>query len=135
MVPELARVLAASGKGPEQTPVISFDAAVVRAVKAAMPDLEVSFLAQWRPGHGRTPPTLDELLAVARDAGLDGLDLQAPGPYDAALVRRVHDKGLKLYVWTVNDPDLARELARLGIDGITTDRPEWLRRELSALRR
>jgi len=36
-----------------------------------------------------------------------------------------------LFTWTVKSPDVARRLAKLGINGITTDRSAWLRRELS----
>ncbi len=130
IVPELGRVLAASRKAPAQTPVIAFDLEVARAVKAAMPALEVSFLAEWRPGGGIQPPTVEELISLALGAGLDGLDLQAPGPYDAAMVAKIREAGLRLYVWTVDDPLLAAELKDLGIDGITTNRPQWLRRQL-----
>jgi glycerophosphoryl diester phosphodiesterase len=34
-------------------------------------------------------------------------------------------------VWTVNDPAVARRMAALGVDGITTDRPAWLRERLA----
>ena len=44
---------------------------------------------------------------------------------------KVKAAGLELFTWTVNSPDVASRLAKLGINGITTDRPAWLRRELS----
>jgi len=31
----------------------------------------------------------------------------------------------------VNDPKVARRMADLGVDGITTDRPGWLRERLA----
>lgn len=46
-------------------------------------------------------------------------------------MQRVRDAGLKLYVWTVDDAARAHELAALGVDGITTNRPEWLRAQLA----
>jgi len=53
--------------------------------------------------------------------------LQAFNPYvplvDAALVKRVHDAGMSLNVWTVNDPDRIAEMVELGVDGIITDVP------------
>jgi glycerophosphoryl diester phosphodiesterase len=130
IAPELARVLAASGKAPEQTAVISFDLEAARAVKEATPALEVSFLAKWRHRDGRKPPSIEELISTARGAGLDGLDLQAPGPYDDAFMAKVREAGLKLYVWTVDDPLLAKDLHALGVDGITTNRPAWLRKQI-----
>jgi len=35
-----------------------------------------------------------------------------------------------LFTWTVNSPAEARRLAGLGINGITTDRPAWLREQM-----
>jgi glycerophosphoryl diester phosphodiesterase len=35
-----------------------------------------------------------------------------------------------LFTWTVNSPDEAMRLAKLGIQGITTDRPGWLREQM-----
>jgi glycerophosphoryl diester phosphodiesterase len=37
---------------------------------------------------------------------------------------------MDLYVWTVNDPKRARELLAMGVAGITTDRPGYLRQQL-----
>jgi glycerophosphoryl diester phosphodiesterase len=40
-----------------------------------------------------------------------------------AVITRTHDLGASVYVWTVNDPDLARNLVAAGADGIITDDP------------
>jgi glycerophosphoryl diester phosphodiesterase len=37
-----------------------------------------------------------------------------------------HRLGAAVYVWTVNDPTLARTLVESGIDGIITDDPRLL---------
>ena len=55
----------------------------------------------------------------------------AQGALDAAFARKVKSAGLKLYVWTVNDVALARRMVEIGVDGITTDRPGWLREQLA----
>ena len=46
-------------------------------------------------------------------------------------MKKVHDAGLRLYVWTVDDAALAQKLAAAGVDGITTNRPGWLREEMA----
>jgi glycerophosphoryl diester phosphodiesterase len=43
-------------------------------------------------------------------------------------VKYLHKWGLEAWVWTVNDPDRAAELTRLGVSGICTDDPERLLR-------
>ncbi|MDD5369440.1 MAG: glycerophosphodiester phosphodiesterase family protein, partial [Anaerolineaceae bacterium] len=42
---------------------------------------------------------------------------------DAHLVERVHRRGRRIHVWTVNQPEDMRRLFRLGVDGIFTDDP------------
>jgi glycerophosphoryl diester phosphodiesterase len=46
----------------------------------------------------------------------------------------VHAARLKLYIWTVDSPSQARKLLAAGVDGITTNRPEWLRAKLASPR-
>lgn len=46
------------------------------------------------------------------------------------LVRRAHDSGVKLVVWTVNEPAVMHRLLDAGVDGVITDRPDLLREVL-----
>lgn len=41
-------------------------------------------------------------------------------------ISAAHDRGFPVQVWTINDPDKMRALIKLGVDGITTDRPDIL---------
>jgi glycerophosphoryl diester phosphodiesterase len=109
-----------------QLVVIAFDLAVAKAAKRARSDWAVC----WIVAHESAPggPTLGEIIAKA--AGLDGIDFDVAWPLDAAAVRRIHDTRLKCYVWTVDDQAVARRLVAAGVDGITTNRPGRLRREL-----
>jgi glycerophosphoryl diester phosphodiesterase len=131
IVPELLRRLDVSGLPADRTPVISFHAEVVAAVKKARPAVPAYLLASLKPAKGKEPPTAERLIAEAKRTGADGLDLSADPALDAAFAGKVRAAGLKLYVWTVNDPAVARRMAALGVDGITTDRPGWLRAKLA----
>jgi glycerophosphoryl diester phosphodiesterase len=63
----------------------------------------------------------------------DGLDVHYAGVTEE-FVRAVKAGGQKLYVWTVDDPEEARRLVKLGVNGITTNRPDWLREQLKKRR-
>ena len=134
ILPELERVLTASGKQPNQTVIISFDFDTVRTAKSRMPKLPGYWIQGTSPSRNEktgavvAPP--DELIEKCRGAGLDGLDLKYDSELTCEIVESMHRLGLGLYVWTVNEPEDARRLIALGVDGITTDRPGWLRGQL-----
>lgn len=41
-----------------------------------------------------------------------------------ALLKEAHDLGLKVLVWTVNDPGAMGRILEMGVDGLITDRPD-----------
>lgn len=77
-------------------------------------------LSPWLPG-----PFINWLM---RDADVlqiptqyMGQELVTPGTVD-----RAHRMGLKIHVWTIDDPAQMHELFDLGVDGIMTDRADLL---------
>jgi glycerophosphoryl diester phosphodiesterase len=135
LMPELKRVLAASGRKHSELVIIAFSLEVARVAKEKLPTLKVYWLYDWKKDKD-TDATFspDELIAKAKAAKLDGLDLSFKGPIDATYVKKVKDAGLKFYAWTVDDAVEAKKLVAFGVDGITTNRPQWLREQLGTAR-
>lgn len=50
---------------------------------------------------------------------------------DAAKLKEARDLGLKVIVWTVNDPVQIAKMLDLGVDGIISDRPDLVREEMN----
>ena len=132
-VPGLAEIARTCGRPLATLVAISFSLEVVGYLKAEMPGLEACWICQSRRNwkSSRRVSAGRELIAAARKVGLDGVDLDARGPVNATLIGKLKDAGLKVYVWTVDSPAKARKLAAAGVDGITTNRPQWLRQKLA----
>lgn len=131
ILPELAKVLKASGKKAEQLAIITFKYDVAKAAKARFPKHQIYWLSSWAKDKKTGQfPKIDEMIEQAKAAKLDGLDLNFNFPIDQAFVKKVHDAGLKIYTWTVDDVAVAKAEVEAGVDGITTNRPEFLREEL-----
>jgi len=127
----LENVIVESGKR-DQIVIIGFDLETVKASKRLMSDIPTYWLVgtkkdeeteAWIP---HSPTLVDEVAS----SGLDGLNVHWAG-VTKEFAKRVRAADLGLYVWTVDDPLEAARLAKLGVDGITTNRPGWLPDQLA----
>jgi glycerophosphoryl diester phosphodiesterase len=125
-----------SGWRPDQIVAIGFALDMMKTIKRRLPEIEVCWIAafkrSWRTG--RWSPKPETLIEKTKAAGLDGLDLGARGPINRQFVKQAHEANLKIYVWTVDSPAKATKLLDAGVDGITTNRPEWLRVSMNTRR-
>ena len=131
IVPELTRVLKASGRSLQELVFISFNYDSLVAAKKDWPQCDHYFLMDYKK-NARTQefPELKPLIARAKAGKFDGLNLNFNWPITKEFVSEVKGAGLKMYVWTVNDAEVARRLKEAGVDGITTDKPQWMREQL-----
>ncbi len=125
MLPELKRCIARSGLEASRICVIAFEHQLLLQSKKLLPEVEHAWVI-GRPSFF----SFGEVMKAAASSGLDALDLKASWPLDRARVEKAHRAGLKIYVWTVDDMELARHLAAAGVDGITTNRPALLSKTL-----
>lgn len=132
VVPVLMKVIAASGKRPEQLAIISFNADAVAEAKRKLPQHQAYWILSVKPDKktGVLAPSVNDLISKAKSIKADGVDLSIPPTAD--YVKPLKAAGFKVFVWTINDPAVARKFVDLGVDGITTDRAAWLKEQLHA---
>jgi len=126
IVPQLIRELHASGKPLSEMPVICFNADVIAAVKQQQSELPAYYLSNPEK------VTASKLIAKAQEIHADGVDLKNCPEFDRDYADQVRAAGLRLDVWTVDQTADAKRLVELGVQGITTNRPAFLREQLSA---
>lgn len=132
VLPELERVLDASGKR-EQVMLIAFDYDTISEAKQRMPDRPCYWLYGFSESEAATygVRSPDDLLDRVQRSALDGLDVRHNATWTAGLADALPQLGKALYVYTVNDADQARRLRDVGVAGITTDRPAFIRKALA----
>ena len=129
ILPYLQKLLAQSGK-MSRIVIIGFDLETVTLSKEL-----IDVPTYWLKGTEKTKDTEQwiphdpQLIQTVKNKGLDGLDVHYAG-VDKEFIDAVKASGQKLYVWTVDDPEEAIRLIKLGVNGITTNRPAWLREQL-----
>jgi glycerophosphoryl diester phosphodiesterase len=133
IIPELERVIGASGLSTKQVVIIGFDYDTICKAKKWMPQIECAWLISFKPDARHPDPKVltEELIERARCGGLDGLDLAHTGPITAEFMERAHAASLKIYVWTIDDVAVARRMIDLGVNGVATNRPGSLREQLA----
>ncbi|MEO1626279.1 MAG: glycerophosphodiester phosphodiesterase family protein, partial [Bacteroidota bacterium] len=48
------------------------------------------------------------------------------GLLNDTIIQHLHDKGIRVIPWTVNDPQVMKRLVEQGVDGIITDYPNLI---------
>ena len=110
-----------SGPAPSNYHVHGFDHRIVRRLTAQRSGLVGGVLSRSYP--------LDPWRQVS-DVGAQELWQETP-LIDRALVAGAHERGFRVYAWTVDAPARARELAAMGVDGVCTNRPDVIREALA----
>ncbi|HEY6419900.1 MAG TPA: glycerophosphodiester phosphodiesterase family protein [Candidatus Binataceae bacterium] len=101
--------------------VSSFEWEWLRTMRAIAPEIRIGLLAEENP---------TQLLMNAVSMRAHAINPRSD-MVNAALCDAAHQRGLKLYTWTVDNPDKMRALIADGVDGIMTNYPERLQTVLS----
>ncbi|HEX2621009.1 MAG TPA: glycerophosphodiester phosphodiesterase, partial [Phototrophicaceae bacterium] len=97
--------------------ISSFNPEILRRFRAVMPEVAIGYL--YMPGRDYEP-----------EVALKDFPFEALHPYHemitADYVTKAKQENHHINTWTVNDPERAVELKRLGVNVIITDNPDVL---------
>lgn len=99
---------------PENFLISSFKWNELREMRKQNPNVDIAILTEENPVNAL--PIAKELNAVAINPYFKNLD--------AEVVEQIKNAGLKIYTWTVNEPQDITAMKDLGVDGIITNYPE-----------
>lgn len=129
----------------KRSQIIAFDWRAIMAAHRLAPEIPTSVLT----AEGRTERDWNtiQIGRAGASAWMAGLDIDSVGGSIPQAIRRIggrnwspnagnvtaerleeaHRLGIRVFPWTVNDTTEMKRLLAMGVDGITTDRPDLLR--------
>jgi glycerophosphoryl diester phosphodiesterase len=135
MLPPLQEALAQSGLAHTQIVLIAFNTQVVTKARQALPGVPALLLLDHKKGMrpGEWTPGIAEILRILDGLDATGLGIASHPRVNREFVQCMRRAGKSLNVWTVDKAEAADRYRRLGVDSITTDRPQWLRAQMKRL--
>ncbi|MFW2438642.1 MAG: glycerophosphodiester phosphodiesterase family protein [Arenicellales bacterium] len=112
----VAEIVEATGM-VDETAIMSLKYDAVKKMRSLRPE--------WKTGLLSTT-AIGDIISLETDFLAVSIGMASGG-----FVRRVHESGKKIFVWTVNDPISMSRMMSLGVDGIITDEPEMARQVLA----
>jgi glycerophosphoryl diester phosphodiesterase len=107
----------------DQVVIISFDWGILPHVKDLEPALQTGALISNDMWDAHAEGALGKLIAQVQSLGCNWLNMDEKLCTET-MPAAIYEHGLKIGLWTVNNQHEMRRFARIGVDSITTDRPD-----------
>jgi len=101
----------------------SFDPAILEIVHAERPDIVLAFLVENTDGHKKN---------LKRLSFKPHIYSPHYSLVDKKLLEKLREANIELVVWTVNEKKDIRRMLQLGVDGIISDYPDRVAKELES---
>lgn len=133
IIQPLSTILISSNIPESQIEIISFNRKVLIEMKKQFPHYKALWLLDldyYFPAWMLLVNTKKTIRKVM-SGKLDGVNVWAGKKINRSYVKQFKEHDLLVYTWTVNDVATAERLLEMEVDAITTDRSQWLKRQLT----
>jgi glycerophosphoryl diester phosphodiesterase len=117
---------------PDQVKIMGFDFNTLKKARIIFKNYEIFYLRKF--GVEYTPffnLNHNKIIEAVLNNKFNGINIRYSKYLNKYFIKKIHEKGLKIFVWTVNSIESSENLIKLEVDGITSDRPFWLKKQLS----
>jgi len=131
VIDELETLMEQEKIPPLKITFICFDHDFLNRLKTRLPHYHAYYLTSFVEFPGtwpdvRTEAELETYIREALNNGIDGLDMENSPVITREWVKRIHDKALKVAIWSYSKDDTLKNALRYrdsGVDFLTTDMP------------
>ncbi len=132
ILPKLKQVISESGLHSDQIEIIAFNFNTLAKTKKLMPEHKMLWLFVSKPLWiqfllGQSPKAIIRKL---KKYSINGVNIGNNKYLTSKLIAEFKAANLLVYSWTIDDPNLAKDLLNNGVNGITTNRASWMVAEL-----
>ncbi|OMH40947.1 glycerophosphodiester phosphodiesterase [Desulfurobacterium indicum] len=104
----------------------SFDFEVVKRLKEFFLRNRVLFIVDYGYNVPNRDGIYEDIVSMVKSASLDGVSTCPSLKHGREATTFFKSAGLFWNVWTVDNPYLAKEFKSLGVDSLSTNRPDWI---------
>lgn len=138
VIDDLETLMETANISPEKITFICFDHDFLNRLKTRLPRYSAYYLTTFVAFPGTWPVVsnaaeLDMHIRKALENGIDGLDMENSPVITKEWVEKIHDKALKIAIWSYGKDDTLESAIRyreIGVDFMTTNMPARILRGL-----
>lgn len=129
---DVIRDIKASRKAVSEIMIIAFSRTALKRFKEELPKGAAAWInGQKKIIAGRMQPA-EEIIRLSKVWRFDAVDFDCRFSVSKKYVSSLKAAGLSVFSWTVDDPARAAYFRDIGVDGITTNRPGFIRESLES---
>lgn len=111
--------------------IISFDYEIVAELKKILSNMKMLWIVQFGFNVTLERGMYENVFKKIKMANLDGISTYADLIHCKSMAKDIRKNNWLWNVWTVDNPSLAKQLMNLGVTSLTSNRPDWIIKNLS----
>lgn len=128
IIPSLLSILQNYPLTGKQLVILSFQPQVLTAIKNSIPPLKTLLLSNLKLSQQthQLSPSPEEILNILASIPADGFSSSIPELLDKIFIQKIQQAGYEYHLWTVDDLKIAQKFSQIGVNSLTTNRPDLL---------